>query len=100
MRRECPGKMPREAVMRESVAARWYVTLIIAAVSMIGLMILVVAAVEVLTAAAAGPLGPPPWNVSLTRANEAVERGDYPTAARLWHEAYLSALTARRWEGL
>jgi len=85
--------------MQESVATRWYVTLIVAAV-LIGLMILVVAVVEVLTAAAAGPLGPPPWHVSLARVNEAVERKDYPAAARLWHEAYLSALNARRWEGL
>lgn len=86
--------------MKESVAARWYVTLIVAAVSMIGLMILVVACVEVLTAAAAAPFVPPPWHVSLARVNEAVERKDYPAAARLWHEAYLAATSARRWEGL
>ena len=86
--------------MKESVAARWYVALIVAAVSMIGLMILVIAAVEVLTAAAAAPFAPPPWHVSLGRVNEAMERKDYPTAARLWHEAYLAATSARRWDGL
>ena len=86
--------------MKPSVATRWYVTLIIAALSMIGVMILLVAAVEVLTAAAAAPAGPPPWHVSLARASEAIERNDYPAAARLWHEAYLAAVNARRWDGL
>jgi hypothetical protein len=100
MNGKSPGVMEREVVMKELAGARWYVTLIVAAVSMIGLMILVVAAVEVLTAAAAGPFVPPPWHVSLVRVNEAVERKDYPAAARLWHEAYLAATNARRWEGL
>ena len=86
--------------MKDSALTRWYVTLIVTALSMIGLMILVIAAVEVLTAAAAGPFTPPPWHVSLGRVNEAVERKDYPAAARLWHEAYLAAVNARRWEGL
>ena len=84
----------------KDATGRWYVTLIVAAVSMIGLMILVIAAVEVLTAAAAAPFAPPPWHVSLARVHEAVERKDYPAAARLWHEAYLAATSARRWEGL
>lgn len=85
--------------MNQSEVTRWYVTLIVAAVSVLGLLILLVAAVEVLTAAAAGPAAPPPWHVSLARVNEAVDRKDYPAAARLWHEAYTAAVNARSWEG-
>lgn len=41
-----------------------------------------------------------PWVAPIQKMDEALARGDISAAVRAWHDAYLAALGARRWEGM
>lgn len=41
-----------------------------------------------------------PWTVHLQKADEALAAKNVSAAVRAWHEAYVSALGSRRWEGM
>src|SRR5262245_52522350 len=43
---------------------------------------------------------PEPWAVPIRTMDSALMAGDLSAAERAWHEAYVAALGARRWEGM
>jgi hypothetical protein len=43
---------------------------------------------------------PEPWAVPVRTMDRALTAGDLSAAERAWHEAYVAALGARRWEGM
>ena len=43
---------------------------------------------------------PEPWAFPIRTMDSALTAGDLSAAERAWHEAYVAALGARRWEGM
>ena len=43
---------------------------------------------------------PEPWAIPIRTMDRALTAGDLSAAERAWHEAYVAALGARRWEGM
>ena len=43
---------------------------------------------------------PEPWAIPIRTMDTALTAGDLSAAERAWHEAYVAALGARRWEGM
>lgn len=86
--------------MKEPWSSRWYSSLLLAIVSMLGLMLLVVMVVEVFGDHGLGTEAQLAWKLHLHKVDAALARNDLADALMLWREAYAAALKTRHWEGM
>ena len=86
--------------MKEPWSSRWYCSLLLAIVSMLGSMLLAVMVVEVFADHALGTEAQLAWRPQLHKVDEALAQNDLAGAAMLWREAYAAALKSRHWEGM
>ena len=78
----------------------WYTPILLTGVAVLGSLILVLIAVEVLVAYSPNAVASRSWTPPLSRVDAALEDGDLAAAMAWWREARLSALRSREWEGL
>jgi hypothetical protein len=87
-------------MLPESWSGRWYTPLIVGAAGLLALLGLALAGFELLSAAAPKAVAPRAWTPLLTRADEALVRGNEAAARTWWREAHAAAMRSGQWEGM
>ena len=83
-----------------AVTKPWYTPILVTGVSLLGVLILALVAVEVLVAHSPSAVSSRAWTPPLSRVDEALQDGDLAAAMAWWREARMTAIRSGEWEAL